>query len=91
MKCLTFALRRLQEIRERKKWCPQGDLNPCSRRERAASWTGLDDGDRQAIRRQSVLIAARAVNNFSDYFQIMMFNPNMFRRRDGFQSATSGI
>ena len=26
-------------------WRPQGDLNPCFRRERAASWTGLDDGD----------------------------------------------
>ena len=27
------------------KWRPQGDLNPCYRRERAMSWTRLDDGD----------------------------------------------
>ena len=26
-------------------WRPQGDLNPCYRRERAMSWTRLDDGD----------------------------------------------
>ncbi len=26
-------------------WRPQGDLNPRYRRERAVSWTGLDDGD----------------------------------------------
>lgn len=24
---------------------PQGDSNPCSSRERAESWAGLDDGD----------------------------------------------
>jgi hypothetical protein len=28
-----------------KKWRPQGDLNPCRRRERAVSWARLDDGD----------------------------------------------
>ncbi len=27
------------------KWRPQGDSNPCRRRERPVSWTGLDDGD----------------------------------------------
>ncbi len=27
------------------KWRPQGDLNPCRRRERPVSWTRLDDGD----------------------------------------------
>ena len=26
-------------------WRPQGDSNPRSRRERAVSWAGLDDGD----------------------------------------------
>ena len=26
-------------------WRPQGDSNPCYRRERAVSWAGLDDGD----------------------------------------------
>ncbi len=26
-------------------WRPQGDLNPCRRRERAVSWARLDDGD----------------------------------------------
>jgi len=26
-------------------WRPQGDSNPCFRRERAVSWTRLDDGD----------------------------------------------
>ena len=26
-------------------WRPQGDSNPCRRRERPVSWTGLDDGD----------------------------------------------
>ena len=28
-------------------WCPQRDLNPRYRRERAVSWAGLDDGDVQ--------------------------------------------
>ena len=27
------------------KWRPQGDLNPCRRRERPVSWARLDDGD----------------------------------------------
>ena len=26
-------------------WRPQGDLNPCRRRERPVSWARLDDGD----------------------------------------------
>ncbi len=26
-------------------WRPQGDSNPCRRRERPVSWAGLDDGD----------------------------------------------
>ena len=26
-------------------WRPQGDSNPCRRRERPVSWTWLDDGD----------------------------------------------
>jgi hypothetical protein len=26
-------------------WRPRRDSNPCYRRERAMSWTGLDDGD----------------------------------------------
>ena len=29
----------------KKKWRPQGDLNPRRRRERAVSLAGLDDGD----------------------------------------------
>lgn len=28
-----------------KMWRPQGDLNPCRRRERPVSWARLDDGD----------------------------------------------
>jgi hypothetical protein len=30
---------------QKKRWRPQGDLNPCRRRERPVSWTRLDDGD----------------------------------------------
>ena len=35
----------LNDGENKKKWRPQGDSNPCRRRERAVSWTGLDDGD----------------------------------------------
>ena len=34
-----------EERRGREMWRPQGDLNPCRRRERPVSWTRLDDGD----------------------------------------------
>ena len=30
-------------------WRPQGDSNPCRRRERPVSWAGLDDGDAKSI------------------------------------------
>ena len=40
---------------EEKKWRPQGDLNPCRRRERAVSWTRLDDGD---ARRSAIVFVA---------------------------------
>lgn len=33
------------EARKSESWRPQGDSNPCFRRERAVSWTRLDDGD----------------------------------------------
>jgi hypothetical protein len=33
-------------------WCRQRDSNPCCGLERAASWTGLDDGDTLAVTRR---------------------------------------
>jgi hypothetical protein len=30
-------------------WRPQGDSNPCRRRERPVSWTWLDDGDIKSL------------------------------------------
>ena len=35
--------------KEKRMWRPQGDLNPCRRRERPVSWTRLDDGDASII------------------------------------------
>ena len=35
----------LKKSRGDKNWRPRRDSNPCYRRERAMSWTGLDDGD----------------------------------------------
>ena len=45
------------------KWRPQGDLNPCRRRERAVSWARLDDGDAvyMARQRQSKLTLLKQV------------------------------
>jgi hypothetical protein len=31
------------------RWCPERDLNPCYRLERAASWTRLDDRGLSAV------------------------------------------
>lgn len=35
-----------------KLWRPVGDLNPCCRRERAVSWTGLDERDAKSMFRR---------------------------------------
>ena len=45
-KLSTLELDELEKVlTNSKKWRPQRDLNPRYRRERAVSWTGLDDGD----------------------------------------------
>ena len=62
----TGILQRLSVLRpvgRQKKWRPQGDLNPCRRRERAVSWARLDDGDAvyMARQRQSKLTLLKQV------------------------------
>ena len=39
---------RLEAALYKGRWRPQGDLNPCRRRERPVSWARLDDGDETA-------------------------------------------
>ena len=46
---ITIALQNKHLFEFNKRWRPQGDSNPCRRRERPVSWTRLDDGDAKQI------------------------------------------